>query len=276
MYLGFYSFYKHYNRNRMLDDPAGPIGDDIMYGFYYAGQRLRELGHRVATLDMDELEKFDAAIFFDHPTFLDPYYRRLRRMQGKKLYLFLFENPANRPDEYWRWNLRAFDKVFTWNPQLVDGKKFFQFWYSMRVPSPFQINRAEKNKFCVTIASQKYNPHPRELYSERVRAIRWFEARAPGGAGPLRAGLGPALFHRRAGAPESAAAQDLSACFPHSLHLPPVPVLERGRCRARTRSCASTGSRSATKTRCFPAMSPRRFLTVFSPGACPSIGARRT
>jgi hypothetical protein len=100
-------------------------------------------------------------------------------MKGKRLYLFLFENAANRPDEYWRWNLRAFDKVFTWNPRLVDGKKFFQFWYSMRVPAPFQINRAEKTKFCVTIASQKYNPHRQELYSERVRAIRWFEARHP-------------------------------------------------------------------------------------------------
>ena len=70
MYLGFYSFYKHYNRNRMLDDPTGPIGDNIMYGFYFAGQRLRELGHKVATLDMDDLEKFDAALFFDHPTLL--------------------------------------------------------------------------------------------------------------------------------------------------------------------------------------------------------------
>ena len=55
-------------------------------------------------------------------------------MKGKKLYLFLFENEANRPDEYWRLNLKDFDKVFTWNPQWVDGKKFFQFWYSMRVP----------------------------------------------------------------------------------------------------------------------------------------------
>jgi hypothetical protein len=179
MYLGFYSFYKHYNRNRMLNDPTGPIGDDIMYGFYYAGQRLRKLGHRVATLDMDELDRFDCALFFDHPTFLDPYYRRLRHKAGKKIYLFLFENAANRPDEYWRWNLRDFNKVFTWNPQMVDNRKFFQFHYSMRVPAPFTINRAEKTKFCVTVASQKYNAHPKELYSERVRAIRWFERRHP-------------------------------------------------------------------------------------------------
>ena len=179
MYLGFYSFYKQFNANRMLVDPGGPIGDDIVYCFYAAAQKLCQLGHKVQTLDMDDLEKFDAAVFFDHPTFLDPYFRKLRRMKGKKLYLFLCENEANRPDEYWRWNLRDFEKVFTWNPELVDNKKFFKYYYSFRVPAPLVIQRAEKTKFCVTIASQKYNPHRQELYSERVRAIRWFEREHP-------------------------------------------------------------------------------------------------
>ena len=179
MYLGFYSFYKHYNRNRLLNDPTGPIGDDVMYGFYFAGQKLRGLGHKVDTLDMAPLKNFDVAVFFDHPTFLDPYYRQLKKMKGKKLYLFLFENAANRPDEYWKCTHSAFDKVFTWDTTLIDHKKYFPFAYSMRIPSPFSVNLAEKKKFCVTVASQKYNPHPKELYSERVRSIRWFEQNHP-------------------------------------------------------------------------------------------------
>ncbi len=179
MYLGFYSFYKHYNKNRLLTDPSSPIGDDLMYPFVVAGQRLRELGHRVATLDMDALEKFDVAVFFDHPTFIDPYFRKLRKLGGKKLYLFLFENEANRPDNYWACNHHAFEKIFTWNPKLIDNKKFFPFWYSMRIPAPFKIRPEEKQKFCVTVASQKYNPHRKELYTERVRAIRWFEREHP-------------------------------------------------------------------------------------------------
>lgn len=179
MYLGFYSFYKHYNKNRLLTDPSGPIGDDLMYGFVFAGRRLRELGHQVATLDMDALEKFDAAVFFDHPTFLDSYFRKFRRLPGKKLYLFLFENAANRPDNYWRCNHTAFEKIFTWHTGWIDHKKFFPFHYSMRIPSPFKIDPAEKQKFCVTVASQKYNPHREELYRERVRAIRWFEREHP-------------------------------------------------------------------------------------------------
>jgi hypothetical protein len=177
--VGFYNFYRHYNANRMFTDPSSPIGDDLMYPFVFAGQRLRELGHRVATLDMDSPEKFDAAIFLDHPTVLNPLFRTLRKIPGKKLYLFLFENEANRPDNYWRSNHKDFEKVFTWNPELIDNKKYFPFWLPLKIPGALKIDPAEKTKFCVTIASQKYNPHPMELYTERVRAIRWFEQKHP-------------------------------------------------------------------------------------------------
>jgi hypothetical protein len=163
----------------MFTDETCTAGDDLFYGSVYLGRRLRALGHQVATLDMDKLENFDAAIFFDHPTFLNHYYRRIRRMPGKKLYLFLSENEANRPDNYWRWNHRAFDKVFTWNPTLVDHKKIWQYWHTVKIPSPFSIQVAEKTKFCVTISSQKYLSHPKALYAERVDIIRWFEREHP-------------------------------------------------------------------------------------------------
>jgi hypothetical protein len=179
MYLGFYCFYRQFNANRMFTDPSSPIGDDLAYPLVYLGQRLTALGHQVATLDTDDLEKFDAAVFLDHPTVLNPYLRKLCRMPEKKLYLILAENPALRPDNYWRRNHRVFDKVFTWNPEWVDGKKYFQLRLPNKIPVPFAIERTEKTKFCVTIASQKYVNHPRELYSERVRAIRWFEREHP-------------------------------------------------------------------------------------------------
>ncbi len=185
MNLGFWNFYPTWNRNRMFTDESLTIeggnaaGDNVSYGSVYLGQRLRALGHQVATLDMDKLENFDAAVFLDHPTFYNHYYRRLRRMPGKKLYLFLFENAANRPDNYWRINHRAFDKVFTWNPLFVDNRKTFKIWHTVKIPSPFSINVAEKTKFCVTISSQKYLPHPKALYEERVAFIRWFEREHP-------------------------------------------------------------------------------------------------
>lgn len=179
MYIGFYNFYRHYNGNRMFTDQSSPIGDNLMYPFVHLGERLRVLGHQVATLDMDDLSKFDAAVFLDHPTLLNPYFRRLKKMCGKKLYLFLLENEAMRPDNYWAFNHRAFEKVFTWNPRLVDGKKYQRFYLPNKIPPIVKIEPEQQRKFCVTIASQKYSSHPQELYSERIRAIRWFEQHHP-------------------------------------------------------------------------------------------------
>jgi len=181
MNLGFWSFYRFYNANWMFTNEGNsPLaGDNLCYGTVYLGRRLRALGHQVATLDMDKLENFDAAVFLDHPTFFNPCFRRLRRMPGKKLYLLLLENEANRPDNYWRWAWRGFEKVFTWNPELVDNKKICRIWHTVKIPAAFSIQVAEKTKFCVTISSQKYLFHRQALYGQRVGIVRWFEREHP-------------------------------------------------------------------------------------------------
>jgi hypothetical protein len=179
MNLGFWNFYPFYNANRMFQDSKSALGDDLSYPGVYMARHLRDLGHQVNTLDMAPLESFDAAIFFDHPTFLNSRYRQLQKIPGKKLYLFLFENPSNRPDNYWRSNHGAFEKIFTWAPEWVDDRKYIKMWLPLKIPDSFKINRAEKSKFCVQVVSQKYSGHCAELYSERVRAIRWFEREHP-------------------------------------------------------------------------------------------------
>jgi hypothetical protein len=179
MNIGFWNFYPAYNKNRMLTDSTSEIGDELAYPMVYMARRLREMGHVVNTLDMQPLEQFDAAVFLDHPTFLNSRFRELRKLHRTKLYLWMLENPAHRPDNYWRWNHRAFDKVFTWNPEWVDQRKYFQLYLTVKIPENFRINPAEKKFFCVTVVSQKYSGHPQELYSERVRGIHWFEREHP-------------------------------------------------------------------------------------------------
>ena len=48
-------------------------------------------------------------------------------MPGKKLYLFpVRKMKPNRPDNYWQGEAQGFrEKVFTWNPDLIDNKKYF-------------------------------------------------------------------------------------------------------------------------------------------------------
>ncbi len=67
MYLGFHNFYTSYNGNRMFMDPPSPIGDDLACPTVYRGQQSRKMSHQCATIDTDELDKFDAIVSSDHP-----------------------------------------------------------------------------------------------------------------------------------------------------------------------------------------------------------------
>jgi alpha(1,3/1,4) fucosyltransferase len=178
MHLGFWNFYTFYNQNRMFGSvSAHGAGDDVTYGGMRIGKHLREAGHQVNTLDMSD-GPFDAAIFFDHPTFLNAYYRRLRQTKTE-LYLFLMENELNRPDNYWKCNHKDFKKVFTWNPELADGEKYILFFHSMKIPASLKIDVRRKTKFAVVVAAQKYSTHKRALYKERIDVIRWYEREHP-------------------------------------------------------------------------------------------------
>jgi hypothetical protein len=179
MNLGFWCFYPFYNSNRMFDGTESPAaGDDVTYTSTKLAKYLRARGHQVNSLNMAE-GPFDAVIFSDHPTLLNPYFLKLRRTKTK-LYLYLMENEVNRPDNYWKWNHRDFEKVFTWDPTLVDNKKYFQFFHPGKIPENFRVDLSQKSKFCVLISSQKYSTHKKALYKERIDIIRWFEREHPG------------------------------------------------------------------------------------------------
>ncbi|MBI4979778.1 MAG: hypothetical protein HZC28_20030 [Spirochaetes bacterium] len=180
MYIGFYNFYNVYNNNRMFTSASAALGDDILYPVVHLGRTLTENGHRVATIDTDTLEKFDRIVFFDYPTKLNPLFRKLIAMKHPEMYLAAFECEMLRSDNYNRNNHRYFKKVFTWRTDIIDRKKYFPMNFSSRIIcDPSRFDPSCKDRFCTLIASNKYHGHPNELYSERIRALRWFECHHP-------------------------------------------------------------------------------------------------
>jgi len=179
MRLGFYNFYRQYNRNRMFENASAEIGDDLIYPLVHLGRQIKQLGHEIATIDTAPLESFDAVFFWDYPTKLNSYFRRLLKWGNIPMYLLVSETPAVRPDNWNRANYAPFKKVFTWSPLLADGKKFIRYQLFHKLPEFAPYAPSEAGKFCCQIASQKYSWAPEELYSERVRAIRWFEKHHP-------------------------------------------------------------------------------------------------
>jgi hypothetical protein len=179
MNLGFYNFYRQYNNNHMFVDGSVDIGDDVGYAGLYMARYLKGLGHGISTIDTAPLETFDAVVFLDYPTKLNSYFRRLVKSGNKPLYLVLFEGAAVRPDNWNRANHAPFKKVFTWHPAWADGQKYIRMHMPHKLPEFVPYAPSSADKFCCLIASQKYSWVGPELYTERLRAIRWFETHHP-------------------------------------------------------------------------------------------------
>ncbi|HEY1091070.1 MAG TPA: glycosyltransferase family 10, partial [Burkholderiaceae bacterium] len=98
-------------------------------------------------------------------------------------YLVIYECEVIKPDNWERSYHEQFDRIFTWNDNYVDGGRYLKinFATDMRPAFDFAALKARfaERKLACVIAGAKASNHPNELYSERVRATRWFEANAP-------------------------------------------------------------------------------------------------
>ena len=163
----------------MFTDTSSLIGDDLLYPCVYLGEYLIKRGHKINTIDMDNIENFDAIVFMDFPTFKNKYFKQLINNKFKNLYLFICECEIIRSDNWNLKNHKYFKKIFTWNDKFVDNKKYFKANFSYKIPDKVEFNIKDKNKLCTMIAGNKFSYHPLELYTERVNAIRWFEENHP-------------------------------------------------------------------------------------------------
>ncbi|BBB25219.1 conserved hypothetical protein [Amphritea japonica ATCC BAA-1530] len=107
-------------------------------------------------------------------------------LRRSKKWLILFESSVISPNNWNRESHRFFDKVFTWNDDLVDNKKYFKINFSHKFPKKKEEYRAgsrgfNNKKLCTLISGNKRVSHELELYSERVKTIRWFEKNTSGG-----------------------------------------------------------------------------------------------
>jgi hypothetical protein len=89
--------------------------------------------------------------------------------------VFLWEPPTVEPHGYEPEMLNRFGKVFTWADDLVDNKHIFKFYYPVLTPKTEDIPPFEEKKFCSLFATRLCSKHPQELYSEREKAIRFYE-----------------------------------------------------------------------------------------------------
>jgi alpha(1,3/1,4) fucosyltransferase len=93
----------------------------------------------------------------------------------EKLILFLWEPPSVEPHIYEKKLHQHFSKIFTWDDDLVDNKKYFKFYYPVLQKMREDIPAFEQKKLCTLISSNLHSQHPNELYSKREEVILFFE-----------------------------------------------------------------------------------------------------
>jgi hypothetical protein len=99
----------------------------------------------------------------------------LSRIPKEKLVLFMWEPQTVMPSLYTEEVQASFGKIFTWDDDLVDNRKFFKFHYPALKPRISQIPDFDQKKFCVMINTKLVDKHPKSLYGEREKAALFFE-----------------------------------------------------------------------------------------------------
>ncbi|HEX4839770.1 MAG TPA: glycosyltransferase family 10 [Rhabdochlamydiaceae bacterium] len=119
-------------------------------------------------------------IFMNIPHY---FYRdnHVAKLPKEKTVLFMWEPEIRLRKMYYPKLHDCFSKIYTWNDDLVDNKKYFKFFYPVLQSMISDVVPFEEKKFCTLVSGHVPNlpkyprKYPQELYSHRVKAIEFFE-----------------------------------------------------------------------------------------------------
>ena len=93
-----------------------------------------------------------------------------------KAMLLILEGKIDAPENHSRALAKYCKYIFTWNDDLVDGKKFIKINWPQPVFWPkFQSIPFAEKKYLTNISGNKYSTNELELYSLRRQSIKYFE-----------------------------------------------------------------------------------------------------
>jgi hypothetical protein len=182
MQVVIWSFYEELSTDGFLFKNSASIGHDLLKPF--ADLYTYGLAHGIDFVTYDQvsdINKVDAVIFLDRPRSGNPNIERLMAADIAK-YLLIYECEVIKPDNWESDYHQNFDRIFTWSDTLVDGRRYVKINFAIDPESPYDFSMLksafEQRKLATLIAGAKQSQHPHELYSHRIRTIRWFEASA--------------------------------------------------------------------------------------------------
>ncbi len=164
---------KDYMQDRLFD-LSNPVlnRDNCLYPFFLLKQKFADKGYDLKTHDLHSPSESEIILYNEMPK---PFSLGIKKENS---YLLIFESELIRPDNWDREKHKSFKKIFTWNDDLIDGTKYIKFNFpnSLKITAP---GLDKRKKLATLISGNKTSSHPKELYRERVKTIKWFEKNHP-------------------------------------------------------------------------------------------------
>jgi len=180
MKILFHNFYNALNINNLLFECSNTgIGDDLLKPFNVLARICESKNIEIGTFSKIHKEEADAFVFIDYPKASDPIFKFALKQSGTKCYLLILESPIVNVNNFDLKLHEQFDKVFTWSDDLVqlDPTKYIKIQYSYDIPN--QFSTIKRDKLCTIISGNKLSKLPNELYTERLKCIKWYNQYAP-------------------------------------------------------------------------------------------------
>jgi alpha(1,3/1,4) fucosyltransferase len=154
--------------NQIFDLNGERNRDNCLLPFHLLRERFLQIGIELNTPDLNK----DCNIEFE--LHLD-----VQKTDGSSVpkYAVLFETPLVHVANANEKKLSQYKQIFTWNDRLVDGVRFHKINFPNDLTMPVIDGVERRPYFCSMIAANKSIRYPddRELYSQRIKAILWFE-----------------------------------------------------------------------------------------------------
>lgn len=155
--------------NKIFDIADININRDNFAYFYFAlKEQFKKNGIDLSTKDINEPLSSDIVLYMGLNQEI------INTKSYTNFYLLTLESPHVDSAIYTLNKHKFFKKIFTWNDDMVDNKKYFKVNYAYDIPKTIP-KKFDGKKLCCTIAGNKSANHPDELYTKRVEFIRWFE-----------------------------------------------------------------------------------------------------
>ncbi len=164
----------YYSNNKLFDlNDKLANRDNCLFVFYLLKEELKLHGYDLATSDINAIKDSEVVIYNEMP-------KELPALDDVDTsFLLLFESELIRPDNWDISKHKKFKKIFTWNDNYIDNKKYYKANFSFDFPSFINKDLRNKKKLCTLISGNKRVFHPLKLYSRRIEVIRWFECNHP-------------------------------------------------------------------------------------------------